>query len=654
MPNPEITSITAPAPLRGLPAWLVWKYEQPEGGGKPRKVPYYANGGRRRGVQGGPEDRRQLTTFEVAKAAAARRGFDGVGFATLAEWGVCALDFDGCIRDDRVLPAVLQVCEGTYTETSPSSTGVRAIVRGAFGNNKDNSPDQPFGLEVFSTAGFVTVTGRALDIVRLNGDEDTIAEASPALRALCAQRFGGLADAAAEGVDKPPMGLTEFQIRECLDVLPKDLHYDDWLRVGMALHHETGGEGFHLWDEWGSTSHKYTDSAYGKGRWDSFGRSSGRTVTAHWLVRLANRHGAHVDLSANAADDFDVIAEVPGAPAKPSRFTPMPDSEFMGRPAPEWIVKGLVPKAELLVLFGESGAGKSFIALDLFAAVARGVPWRGLRVRPQRVVYVAAEGAGGFRNRLVAYAQQNGGAPGLRVIHAAPNLLQRDEAVEVHKAIASAGGADVVVIDTLAQTTPGANENAAEDMGKALSHCKGISRALGGALVVLVHHAGKDTSKGARGWSGLKAAADAEIEVIKTAAGRVMRTSKQKDGEDGQQWGFELTEVPIGLDDDGDVITSCVVGEAPVPAVHSAIAGRKLGAVQALVDAVVQEMAVAQSAGIERDAVVDETAARMPAPTSGSMRDTRRQRASRALRELLDMDDSPYVEGDDGCLEVLR
>ena len=659
MPNPEISAIAAPEPLRNLPAWLVWKFEPLEGGGKPRKVPYYANGGRRRGVQGSPEDRRQLVTFDIARAAAARRGFAGVGFATLADWGVCALDFDGCVDQGRVRTEVLAAVEGTYAEISPSGTGVRAFVRGAFGNNKDVATGQVFGLEVFSTAGFVTVTGQALPLVGMLGLEDTIADAVPALRSLIARRFGSFdLDTAGDAEDKPPLGLSEAQIRECLDVLPKDMHYDDWIKVGMALHHETSGEGFHLWDEWSSTSSKYTDASYGQARWDSFGRGGQRPVTAHSLVKLANSHGAHVDLAAMSMLDFDVVAQqadAPAAPAaasKPLRFQVLTEAEFLARPRPTWIVKGLLPKAEVAMLFGEPGAGKSFIALDLFAAVARGVPWRGLKTRQQRVVYLAAEGAGGFRNRMEAYAVHWQAATGLQVIDAAPNLLLKEDALDVARAVVAAGGADVVVIDTLAQTTPGANENAAEDMGKALAHCRGIGRALGGALVVLIHHAGKDASKGARGWSGLKGAADTELEIVRQPGGRAMRASKQKDGKDGQQWGFDLLEVPIGQDEDGDIITSCVVVEAAVPVLQKAGKGRKLGPVETVVDAVIAEFALAQNGGIEVDAVVAEAAARLDPPTSPSMRDQRPKTARRALMSLCKGDDSPYFI-DDGCIEVI-
>lgn len=650
--RPPLASLVAPEPLRNLAGWLVWKFVQMEDEPKPRKMPYYVAGGVRWGGHGSERDRRQLTTFEVARAAAQRRGFDGVGLALMPEWGICALDFDDCVINGEVHPRVMELVRGTYAEFSPSGKGVRAFIRAeGLGNRSSKKAGHDFGIEIFNTKGFVTFTGNRLQVVELLGDEDTVAPISPTVQDFCVERFGRVEVGEAPAGDTAPLGIPEEQLRAALEALPKDLEYDEWLRVGMALHHETQGERFDLWDETFSTSSKYAGSEYGQAKWDSFGRGGQRPTTVHALLNLAAQHGFIVETAALALDDFDVIDTPPPEPARASRFRVLSDEEFMARPAPGWIIKGVIPRAEVVMLFGESTAGKSFVALDLFAAVARGVPWRGHKVRQGRVVYVAAEGAGGFRNRMVAYREHHRTSPGLQVIDAAPNLLSKDEALEVSKQIVEAGGADVVVIDTLAQTTPGANENAAEDMGKALGHCRGIHRATG-ALVVLIHHAGKDTSKGARGWSGLKGAADAELEVARTPAGRVMRNSKQKDGQDGQQWGFALDVVQIGADEDGEPITSCVVSEAAVPVVTGLRQGSPAGPVERAVVEAISEMAVAQNAGIEISAVLDAAAAHLEAPTDGK-RDTRRQRCKRALERLAEGDESPYYIGDDGTLAIV-
>ena len=96
------------------------------------------------------------------------------------------------------------------------------------------------------------------------------------------------------------------------------------------------------------------------------------------------------------------------------------------------------------------------------------------------------------------------------------------------------------------------------DGGKVVKHCQLLYK-LTGALVILVHHVGKDLSKGARGWSGLRAAADVEITVERAQDHRAATVTKQKDGEEGAEFGFKLNTVAIGQDDEGDDITSCVL-----------------------------------------------------------------------------------------------
>ena len=650
--KPQIMTIQAPDALRNLHGWLIWRFEdQPEGEGKPRKVPYYTNGGRRHGVQGRPEDRNQLTTFDAARASAARRGFDGVGLALMPDFGIVAGDFDNCMKHGGVHPEVQAIVAGTYAEFSPSGEGVRAFWRGNLGNQKSIGVE-PFGFEAFSSKGFVTFTGNVLPDLDLTGADNTVLDAPDNLRALCTQRFGKL-----NQVDlddplmsyEPPIGLTREQIAEALDVLDADSPHSTWLNVGMAIHHETEGDGFDLWNEWSANGSKYPGEEALQKRWDSFGSASGRVVTARSLIKLAHENGYHMGVDQLA--DFDRIEASPAA-VSAERFPIVQAGEFTRGARPGWIIKGMLPRADLAVLFGESGSGKTFMILDMVLAVARGIEWRNLRTKQGRVVYIAAEGSGGVRNRLDAYAQQNevdlDSLP-FGVIHESPNFLITKDAVDVARAIKAWGGADIIVVDTLAQVTPGANENGAEDMGKALSHCKKLAR-VAGALVILVHHSGKDSSKGSRGWSGLRAAADAEIEVVRTAMGRSIRVSKQKDGRDGEALGFDLNTVQIGFDEDGDPVDSCVVIEAAVP-VANQVRSKKLGPWEKAIVEVVAEFSIAQSEGIELKAVIDETVKRMPQPEKGK-RDTRRQHAKRALLKLCEGDEALYFAEDD-CLSIL-
>ena len=649
--TPHLKNVQAPAAIRDLPAWVIWRFEQVPGKAKPRKVPYYANGGKRHGEQGSPRDIESLVTFDAARAAAARRGFDGVGFATLQQFGICALDFDDCIHDGEIHPEVEALLGDSYAEFSPSGQGIRVFFKGNLGNGK-SVREGPFGMECFSTAGYVTFTGNMLDLTELLGNEDVVAPITPQVRALHQRRFDKRQEIL-ERVQGDALGLTEAQIRGCLDALPTDMHYDDWLQVGMAIHCETHGEGFELWEEWSQRSSKYGSREYNEERWRSFGRTGAAMVTGRTLIRMANEHGAGISLNGPAsAEEFEMLVEEPEpAVAETPRFVFEPVHAFSSTTALPWIIKSVLPKAGLGVMYGASGGGKSFVVLDMGMAIARGVEWRGKRVRQGRVAYIAAEGADGFRKRLAAYAQHHSvdlSSVPMTVLNAAPNLLEKQDAVDVAKGIKAAGGADLIIVDTFAQTTPGANENSGEDVGLALGYCRRIHEVTG-AMVLLIHHSGKDTTKGARGWSGLRAAADAEIEVVRDGDQRMLRLSKSKDGEDGLQWGFGLEVVQLGVDEDLDPITSCVVIEAALP---SGQPTRQLGPVELVVNEVIQEFAQAGTAGIEVKHVIAEAVKRLPAPPEGAKRDTRKQRINRALKTLTEGDESAYMLEDDGTITV--
>jgi len=286
---------------------------------------------------------------------------------------------------------------------------------------------------------------------------------------------------------------------------------------------------------------------------------------AHCAHRTDEEYREAIGMPNDDFADFDVVgpdvdSQEPDKEA-PKRFAVVPACEFAAGVPPAWLIKRVLPAAGLAVVFGDSGSGKTFFMLDLVAAVVRGLPWRDLKTAQGGCVYIVAEGAGGFRNRLRAYAEHEGiplsDLP-IGVIGDAPNFMLAPDVKDVLKAIKAYGHISMIVVDTFAQVMPGANENSGDDVGKALAHCKVLHKHTG-ALVVLVHHSGKDSSKGARGWSGLRAAADAEIEISRLDNDRVATITKLKDGDDGTEYGFKLQTVVLGQDEDGDDITSCVL-----------------------------------------------------------------------------------------------
>lgn len=277
-----------PDELKGLRAWLVWKYEQRAGEPKPRKVPYYVGGGRRAGRQGEPGDRDRWAPFDAAIEACDGGGFDGLGFALSSDWGFVALDFDNCVSDGVILPEVEAVIAGTYAERSPSGRGVRAFFQGALKDRKSTEPHQPFGFEVFCSKGYVTVTGEAI------GAERRIAPLTAEVRALYAERFGSAARQRASGVaaDATSHGTG---LRERLLARDPDCAYDEWVRVGMALHHASHGaaEMLDLWDEWSSGGGKYPGREDLEAKWASFRREKGQPKAS--LAGVGLEEPAEVD-----------------------------------------------------------------------------------------------------------------------------------------------------------------------------------------------------------------------------------------------------------------------------------------------------------------------------------------------------------------------
>ena len=117
----------------------------------------------------------------------------------------------------------------------------------------------------------------------------------------------------------------------------------------------------------------------------------------------------------------------------------------------------------------------------------------------------------------------------------------------------------LVIVDTRSRAISGGNENAPEDMTAFVQAVDRV-RAEVGTHVASIHHSGKDTTKGARGHSSLRAAVDSEFEVVKLSDDvGIIKTAKQRDIEMSDNLGFKLEVVAVGSDRRGREITSCVV-----------------------------------------------------------------------------------------------
>lgn len=252
--------------------------------------------------------------------------------------------------------------------------------------------------------------------------------------------------------------------------------------------------------------------------------------------------------------------------------------------APDELVQGLLTASGGSVLYGDSNSGKTFFAIDLAAAVARGIDWMGRRTEQGLVVYLAAESPDSVRSRLQAYQKHHGvRMPNFAIVQNSINLFADDVdtklIVKAVKMIEEQRKQKVrlIVGDTLARLSAGANENAGQDMGLVIERFDRIRNDCA-AHFMLIHHSGKNAAAGARGWSGVRAAVDVEIEVTDQAAGRCAEITKDRDlGSKGERIGFRLDVVEMGRTKWDAVATTCVVAPTTAPARQNS---KKLGAVE--------------------------------------------------------------------------
>lgn len=351
------------------------------------------------------------------------------------------------------------------------------------------------------------------------------------------------------------------RVRSALAAIPPNCGYDGWRNVVFALLWTGWQCAAKLAREWSMTApEKWDEEAFDK--LVASYRDKPEGIMVGTLFHLASEYGWQKPRGEPTA--ADTPAQVPER-IEP-RYRLMTADEVAALPPVRWRVRGVLPAEGLAAIYGPPGSGKSFLALHLLGAVADGRSWFTHRTEPAPVTYVALEGEAGIAQRVQAYRSRYGKAPaGMHFVTQAMALLEPGDVADLAEAIRAAGGAGgIVAIDTLNRAAPGADENDSRDMGAIIKGAKLLQAALGG-LVLLVHHSGKDVSKGLRGHSSLLAAMDAVIEVSRSGEAREWNVTKSKDGRDGVGGAFRLDIVELGEDEGGFSQSSCVVAPTERP-----------------------------------------------------------------------------------------
>jgi hypothetical protein len=322
---------------------------------------------------------------------------------------------------------------------------------------------------------------------------------------------------------------------------------DYWLAAVWAIASLGWATGKEIAKDWSKLApSRYTDAGFEKA-WNDFKPNHPNPIGVGSLYKRAMELGWQQ-------------TQQPSMQVASGAYKLLTGNDLRAMPTVKWRLKGVFPYEGLAALYGPSASGKSFLATDLSVALAEGKPWFGIRTTQSKVIYVALEGESGFKNRVAAWELENQRAlPNNMFMVMQP--FQITNPTDVNELAASIPHGSVVIVDTLNRAAPTSDENSSKEMGEILQACKWLQELIGG-LVVLVHHTGKDITKGARGHSSLFAALDGAIEVERSNDKRSWSIAKSKDGQDGRNFPFNLKLHNLGTDADGDDITSCTIERA--------------------------------------------------------------------------------------------
>ena len=328
---------------------------------------------------------------------------------------------------------------------------------------------------------------------------------------------------------------------------PTDDYWFAVILAGASLGSDVVKERLRVWSQ---TSDRYDDQGFedSYARYDS---SHPQPLGYGSLLKFARARGWN-----EAGQTYGATTTLGTVPIQP-RFRLLDRQEIMALPTPQWLVKGIFPVCGIGAIYGPSGSGKSFLAFDMCCAIAEGKDWFGNKTKQTPVTYLMLEGTHGIKLRWKAWElEHNRQIPNCFRVCLDP--FQIADPSNVNDICSVLANGSCVVIDTLNQAASGLDENSSSDMSKILQGAKIISDKIKG-LVILIHHTGKDTSKGLRGHSSLGAAIDGSIEVKRSSNERTWKSGKVKDGPDDHGYIFGLKSHVLGQDADGANITSCCI-----------------------------------------------------------------------------------------------
>ncbi len=627
--------------LAPLSMWISWRSESrnPSGDGPKTKIPYSVDGFRASATV----PARWSTLAEVEEHHRAHPhlgGATGIMFAGLPDGtSLCGVDLDSCLSTAGVLaPWAAEIIGrlATYTEISPSGTGLKAFIRIGYDDHAalvsklgwgakwvqpgDHDGAHPPGVELFTGRRFFAVTGalwpgcsRAIRLI----DQAGIAALLDHL---------GPPPAKAEQI--PSLRTSEFFGE---DDAPTDIH-ELAERLGVMVETDPrvarlyrGGGDFRRPTDRSSCAHElatallahevsYSEMVFLLGDHPKTGawtREKGFPNDARELKRLWER-APERDPDAHAEDEFSGTEAPPGvdlvkrptaadrvamAPtpgekraaisglnaeeSAPKRFNLLSLSDLRKLPPPSFLIGTLIPERGFSVLYSAPKVGKTFLALSMFMHVAGGRDWFGLKVKQaQPIIYVCGEDLSGVRLRVQALQEKYGfdDATPFWVVDSAVMLADGDsvdQMIQDIRAVVPDVPIGATIIDTLSRSIPGLDENTAQTMSLVVKGANLLREKLGCA-VVAVHHQGKDATRGGRGNNALLGGLDAELHMERGEIANtvVLTTTHMKNGPAGHVRHFDLEKAEVEIDGEThETLIPVFVDRAPLPEASPRVTG---------------------------------------------------------------------------------
>ena len=236
--------------------------------------------------------------------------------------------------------------------------------------------------------------------------------------------------------------------------------------------------------------------------------------------------------------------------------------EYRALPPTEWLVYNLIEDKSMNAIYGASGSTKSFLAIDLGMHLALGMDWFGYEVyKPIPVIYVAVEGGGGLLKRIDGWIKSHNNITPTNFIIDRDVIKPKDPKsiqsfIDEYK---DRGKNSMIIVDTLNANAraSGIEENSSE-MGLVVDAFQKINIALNSSYT-LIHHTGKDETKGMRGHSSIHASMDTILYVEKKDSGCSWTLEKLKEGEDGISYSYDTSVVETTEDTKGNMQTTLVI-----------------------------------------------------------------------------------------------